>query len=148
MREFWVKLNYGFFDTTNFNIKIKFKFLLEFSTSPSTSTFNSIRRDRILLSVQTSSDAILTFSTSFDGLSGLNFEVHLGVDGNTRSELYENEILRSSRSTPGILNAGRFEEFEISWQNNVILVLNRGSPILVYIRNDFFTVRFMGVRAK
>lgn len=90
----------------------------------------------------------MTFSTSFDGLSGLNFEIHLGVDGNTRSELYENDILQSSRSTPGILNAGRFEDFEISWQNNMILVTNRGSPVLVFIRNDFFTVRFMGVRSR
>lgn len=98
------------------------------------------------MGIQTSSDAIVTFSNNPDGL-GSNFEIRLGVDGNSRSELFENGILQSSRSTPGVLNAGRMENFEITWVNG-LLIVTHGTPILVYIRNDLFPVRFIGVRTK
>lgn len=68
----------------------------------------------------------------------------MGVNGNTRSKLFVNGVLVSSVSTAGILNPGKFEDFEILWKNDWVAVTHQTSMFVHQVSNPV-AVRFIGV---
>jgi hypothetical protein len=78
-------------------------------------------------------------------------EIIIGSNNNTRSGIRRNQETTNVVviPTPGILGSNQWNDFRITWANQVLLVFrdNEQFPFMAFTMSDFFPVGFYGLRS-
>ncbi|KAG5668554.1 hypothetical protein PVAND_016492 [Polypedilum vanderplanki] len=111
--------------------------------------FHPGRSPGIQMRVQ-SNDEVHVALTPFNFPWTPMIEIIIGAANNTRSIIRRNqETDVVTVPTPGIIRAGQWNGFRITWANHAILVWREGEewPFMGFTMTDFFPVNFYGLRA-
>lgn len=121
-----------------------------FDTTGTEPVFNSIRVEKIHLSVQLASDAIVILSNSPD-LSSPIIEIWLGADGNTRHRILENGVQNGPDITRTfVLSENVMRTFAIGWEQGFLFVsiIDDDAPLISAMLNNIFDVKYVGVMTR
>lgn len=103
----------------------------------------------IVLRVNTHNEVLIAL-TPFNFTWNPMIEILIGTGNNTRSVIRINqETIVATVPTPNILTRDQWNDFRITWANQIILVFsgNNPFPFLGFTMQDFFNVNFYGLRA-
>jgi len=103
----------------------------------------------IALRVNTDTEAHIAL-TPFNFVWNPIIEILIGTTNNTRSVIRVNqETDVVTVPTPNILARNQWNDFRVTWDNQVILVFrgNNTFPFMAYTMQDFYPVNFYGLRA-
>jgi hypothetical protein len=89
--------------------------------------------------------------TPFDFEWNPMLEISIGTNNNTRSSIRRNQEATNVViiPTPGIIRQGEWNDFRITWVNQILLVFrgNDQFPFMSFTMTDFFPVGFYGLRS-
>jgi hypothetical protein len=93
-------------------------------------------------------DEIQIALTPFNFAWSPTVEIIIGASNNARSVIRRNlDTEEVAMPTMGIIEAGQWNDFRVTWTNNIVLVSREGEmPFLAFSMQDIFNVNFFGVR--
>ncbi|XP_037031021.1 carboxypeptidase N subunit 2-like [Bradysia coprophila] len=107
------------------------------------------RNPGIVVRVNTTNEVQIAL-TPFDFAWRPMIEIFIGASNNTRSVIRMNQDTNVvSVPTPNIISPDQWNDFRITWVNQIILVYsgNDEFPFMAFAMQDFFPVSFYGLRA-
>lgn len=103
----------------------------------------SIRQQKVVLNIQTTSDACISFYDGDRFTPGFTIaHLCIGITDNTQTELIIGNWIHRI-STPGILSSIRFARFEITLENNLFVVMHEGLPLFIDQPSTTNPIRFV-----